>query len=186
MKRVFAMLLFFVILSGCSKNTSEMERGMALRSKLLQADNCTFIAKITADYGDKLHVFSVECQGSQNGDVVFSVMQPETIRGISGKITEENGALTFDDKVLYFDKMAEDQITPVTAPWIFLRTLRSGNITSTCIESGYMRMSIDDSYEEDALHLDIWLNQEDCPVRAEIMYDGYRILSLELEKFLIM
>lgn len=183
--RMVAMLLVVVILSGCGKNTSEIERAMALRSKLLKADSCSFAVKITADYGDKLNVFSVECQGNNEGDVSFSVIQPETISGISGTITEEHGALTFDDKVLYFDKMAEDQISPVTAPWIFFRTLRSGNITSTCMEDEYLRISMDDSYEENELHLDIWLDQQDSPVRAEIVYDGQRILSLEVEKFLI-
>lgn len=185
MKRVVAFLLLSVVLVGCCKDAAEIERGMALRSKLLQAESCSFIVNITADYGDRLHTFTVECQGNQDGDITFSVMQPETIDGISGTITEEHGALTFDDKVLYFDKMADDQISPVTAPWIFLRTLRCGNITSTCVEDGFLRMSMDDRYDEEALHLDIWMDQQDCPVRAEIVYDGYCILSLEVDNFLI-
>ena len=53
------------------------------------------------------------------------------------------------------------------------------------MEDGLLRMSLDDSYEDDALHVDIWLDPQDCPVRAEIVYDGYRILSVEVSKFLI-
>lgn len=185
MRRIGALFLLAVVLSGCGKGVSEVERGMALRSKLLQAGSCSFEAKITADYGDKLHTFSLECRGGNNGDLSFSVIQPETISGITGTVTEEHGALTFDDKVLYFDKLAEGQISPVTAPWIFLRTLRGGNLTSSCMEDGLLRMSLDDSYEDDALHVDIWLDPQDCPVRAEIVYDGYRILSVEVSKFLI-
>ena len=53
-------------------------------------------------------------------------------------------------------------------------------------EDGLLRVTIDDTYEEDALHLDIWLDAQNMPVRAEILYDGVRILSLEVEKFEIL
>ena len=48
-----------------------------------------------------------------------------------------------------------------------------------------LRLSIDDSYEEDALHMDIWLNAENVPVRGEILYDDRRILSLDVKNFAI-
>ena len=40
---------------------------------------------------------------------------------------------------------------------------------------------MDDSYEENALNLDVWLDSEDIPQRADICYAGKRILSLNLE-----
>jgi hypothetical protein len=48
-----------------------------------------------------------------------------------------------------------------------------------------LRISIDDSYEENALHLDYWLGEGDLPVRCEIVYDDRRILSLEVSNFTI-
>lgn len=158
---------------------------MALRSRILQSQQCSFDAEITADYGDKLHQFAVSCQGDNNGDLTFLVNQPETISGITGKLTDSGGKLTFDETALQFDTMADDQITPVSAPWIFLKTLRSGNLTSAGMEGDLLRLSIDDSYEEDALHLDIWLDEEDTPKRAEILYAGRRILSLDVKNFQI-
>ena len=82
--------------------------------------------------------------------------------------------------------LTQEQISPVSAPWIFLRTLRGGYLTSAGEEEGLLRVTIDDTYEEAALQLDIWLNGETMPVRAEILYDGVRILSLEVEKFEIL
>lgn len=151
----------------------------------MQSQQCSFDAEITADYGDKLHQFAVSCQGDNNGDLIFLVNQPETISGITGKLTDSGGKLTFDETALQFDTMADDQITPVSAPWIFLKTLRSGNLTSAGMEGDLLRLSIDDSYEEDALHLDIWLDEEDMPKRAEILYAGRRILSLDVKNFQI-
>lgn len=185
MKKFGLLISFLLVLTGCSNTSSEIERGMALRSKLLQADSCSFDAEITADYGDSLYTFAMSCQGNTKGDVAFSVTSPESIAGITGVIDDEGGKLTFEDVALQFDTMADDQVTPVVAPWIFLKTLRSGYLTSACTEDGQIRLTMDDSYEEDALQLDIWLTEDEIPVRAEILYDGRRILSLNVENFVI-
>lgn len=185
MKKFGLLISFLLVLTGCSNTSSEIERGMALRSKLLQADSCSFDAEITADYGDSLYTFAMSCQGNTKGDVAFSVTSPESIAGITGVIDDEGGKLTFEDVALQFDTMADDQVTPVVAPWIFLKTLRSGYLTSACTEDGQIRLTMDDSYEEDALQLDIWLTEDEIPIRAEILYDGRRILSLNVENFVI-
>jgi len=156
---------------------------MELRSRLLSAQGCSFRAEITADYGDTLQTFSLDCRADAEGDLSFAVVQPEEIAGITGTITEAGGALTFEDTALSFPLMADDQLTPVTAPWILVKTLRGGCITSACQEEELLHLTIDDSYEDDALQLDIWLQEEQTPLRADILYDGKRILSLGISAF---
>ncbi len=185
MKKVGVWLILLLILSGCSGKSEEIDRGMTLRAQLLRADCCTFDTKITADYGDTLYEFCMACEMDSYGDMTFTVTAPETISGITGKITDQAGTLTFDDTALQFDKMADDQVTPVSSPWIFLKTLRSGYLTAAGMEEELLRLTIDDSYEEDALKLDIWLNDENIPTRAEILYDGRRILTLTVANFQI-
>ena len=186
MKMCAVILVLFLLFSGCSGPPSEMEIGMELRSKLLQASGCSFDAVITADYGDKIHTFTMQCSGDAKGDLSFTVTEPETISGISGKLSGDGGNLTFGDTALHFDLLAEEQLSPVSAPWILLKTLRSGYITSVCTEGDSIRLSIDDSYEADALQLDIWLDLQELPARAEIMYDGRRILSVAVANFQIL
>ena len=54
------------------------------------------------------------------------------------------------------------------------------------MKDGQLRLTIDDTYEDDALQLDIWLNEQDMPKHAEIVYDGRKILSLNVTEFRIM
>ena len=157
---------------------------MALRAKLLPA-SVSFDAEITADYGDAIHTFCVFCEGDNQGNLGFRVTSPETIADITGRIVSGEGKLTFRDTVLAFPLLAEDQLSPVSAPWVFYSTLRDGYLTSAGMEEDKLRLTIDDSYEEDALTVDIWLDAEDKPVRAEILYDGRRILTLRIENFTI-
>lgn len=183
MKRLIAVVLSVLLLTGCSGDGGELDRAMALRSKLLASSGCSFDAVITADYGDKTYSFSVTCQADAQGNVTFKVTEPESIAGISGNISDEGGKLTFDDTALGFELLADGQVTPVSAPWLLVKTLRSGYVTSCGMDGEQVRVSIDDSYEEDALHLDVWLDDRNIPVRSEILFRDRRILSLKIENF---
>lgn len=185
MKKTAALILSLLLLSGCANADRQIDRAMELRSRLLNGQGCGFTAGITADYGDELYTFTLECQGDEQGNVTFTVVEPETIAGITGSITQEGGKLTFDDTALEFPLLADDQVTPVSAPWLLLKTLRGGYLTSAGEDGELLRLTINDSYEEDALQLDIWLDGENIPVRADILYDGRRILSLTIGDFQI-
>lgn len=182
MKRIWAVFLAVLLLTGCKSTEEGMDRALVLRTRVLSG-GVTFDAKITADYADAIYTFTVACQTDAEGTVKFTVRHPETIANITGTLSAAGGKLTFDDKALAFRLLADGEISPAAAPWIFLRTLRSGYLTSCGRDGAYLRLTLDDTYEEDALHLDIWLNEEDVPVRSEILWKGRRILTLEIENF---
>ena len=185
MKKFAALMIALVILTGCTGKRDEMDRAMNLRAALLGSGGCTFTAHICADYGDAVHEFTLYCEGMNNGNLGFRVEKPETISEITGRFKGEEGALTFDDVALTFPLLADDQVTPVSGPWIFLKTLLGGYLTACNQEEEYLHLTINDSYEEDALQLEIWLDGENRPVQVEIVYDGRRILTMEIENFLI-
>lgn len=183
MKKLAVFLCLAVFLSGCGGKNRELHKGMELRTKLLAAQAVSFDAEITADYGDAVHMFSMACESDELGNLTFSVTAPETVAGITGKIGSEGGALTFDGTALYFDMLPEGQISPISAPWILLKTLRSGYLTSAGKDRERTMLTIDDSYEDDALTLDIWLDDKDFPEEAEVLYKGRKILSLKVSNF---
>ena len=185
MKKLGLCLLLLAVLGGCSDGSRELERGMELRNKLLKASIFSFDADITADYGDKLYEFSLRCQGDPQGNLGFQVLQPDTIRDITGQFSNRTGKLTFDDVALEFPLLADDQVTPVSAPWLLLKTLQGGYLTSAGMEDDLLRLTINETYEDDALQLDIWLNEENLPVRGDILYAGRRILTLTIKDFQI-
>jgi len=182
--KLAAIMLVLVMLTGCSGHQEELQRAMGLRTKLLTS-SCSFDAEITADYGEEVHTFSVYCETDSQGNLGFRITAPESIADITGRIRAGEGELTFRDTAAAFPLMAEDQLSPVSAPWVFYTTLRNGYLTAAGMEEEFLWLTIDDSYEEDALTVDIWLDSQDCPVRAEILYDGRRILTMVIENFQI-
>ena len=186
MKKWATLALCVMILAGCSGQPDELEVGLELRSNLLQASECTFDTIITADYGNKIQTFTMNCHGNSSGDIAFTVIEPHPISGISGKLTRDGGSFTFDDTALHYELMADDQLSPISAPWILINTLRNGYMTSACRDDGKIMLSIDDSFEEDALRLDIWLNSDNLPEKADILFDGRRILAISVDHFEIL
>lgn len=185
MKRIAALLITLVIFTGCTGKREELDRAMTLRAQLLACESCGFDMDITADYGDELHEFSMSCEADNDGGVSFTVSKPESIAGITGAIEAGEGKLTFADTALAFPLLADDQVAPVSAPWILMKTLLGGYLTACTQEDDLLHLTIDDSYEEDALQLEIWLNEEGRPVAAEVLYGGRRILTMDVENFQI-
>ena len=185
MKKLAALMLICLTLSGCTKTRNMLDKAMTLRAELLACESCTFDATITADYGDQIQVFGMHCVGDNDGAVQFAVTAPESIAGITGVIAAEEGHLTFDDQAVAFSMLADGQVTPVSGPWILMKTLLGGYITACNEEDGLLHLMINDSYADDALELEIWLDGESRPIQTEIGYDGRRILTMEIENFQI-
>lgn len=182
MKKVVAVFtLFALLISGCKKSDSGMDRALDLRQKI-QQNECSFQAEITADYGDTVYAFTMDCQTDSLGNLSFTVIAPESIKGITGTIDATGGNLTFDETMLAFELLADGQITPVSAPWLLMRTLRGGYIRASSITDTGFKLIINDSYEEDSLQLDIWL-EEDLPTAAEILWQGRRVVSMNVKNF---
>lgn len=177
------IVCFLFLFSGCSSGSTGIEQAQALRNKLSSSSGCSFRANITADYGTKLYEFTLDCQADREGNLTFTVVTPDSISGISGKINTQGAHLTFDDKVLAFEPIADGQITPVTAPWVLIMTLHGGYLNGCTKDGDGFLLTIDDSYRDDALRLNIKINQELLPQWAEVFWQNRRVLTLTVENF---
>ena len=183
MKKRLIFLVTILLLCGCSRGNDQFDRAMSLRTGLLNANGCSFVAQVTADFTDKTYTFTMRCQSDQEGNIQFEVLEPSYISGITGSIRYDGGKLTFDDTALAFELQADGLMSPVSAPWVLVRALRGGYVRSCGREDGLLRLTVDDSYEEDALMLDIWVGEENAPVQADIYENNRRILTLVISDY---
>ncbi len=183
MKRVCVILLLLLFFSGCSGTDSDIDKALSVRQRMLKSGGCTFSCEITADYGEILYTFQLDCNADGNGNVWFTVVKPNSISGISGTIDANGGKLKFDDTVLGFPILSENLPTPVCAPWLFITALRSGYIRS-CQEftDGY-QIAVADTYEEDSILINTRIDTNHIPFYCEMIWKGYRILSMSFSSF---
>lgn len=187
LKRILALGVMLLLLTGCySSGGGEMNQALALRTKLLKAACCTFQAEVSADFGEKCYAFTMDCTADDKGNVTFCVTAPESIADITGEISAQAGKLTFDGTALDFGLLADGRLSPVSAPWVLMKALRSGCITGAGTDGDSLCLNISDSFAEDALKLDIWLGKDGLPRKADISSAGVRILSLSVENMAVL
>ena len=75
MKKAIAVVLMTLLLTGCSAQEENLERIMGLRADLLGGTESSFDAVITADYGDEVHTFSMNCRGNNQGDLLLGLLR---------------------------------------------------------------------------------------------------------------
>ena len=186
MKRILFLFLCVALFSGCKSQKNELDRAMSLRQRLLDANGCSFRVQIFADYEDSIYSFIMDCTADEYGNVSFSVVEPESIEGICGSVSSEGGMLTFDEELLAFPLLADGQITPVSAPWVMLKSLRGGYIQGAGASETGIQICLEDSYQEDPLTVEIYTDQKDFPISAEILWRGKRILSMQIAGFCLL
>ena len=186
MKRVWAaVLLAAILLCGCTGATDHSQAGMGLRQKLLDSKGCEFVGVVTADFGDTQYSFTLDCRAETDGTVHFTVKAPEEIAGITGFVDRQSGKLTFDDTVLTFPLLAQGEIPPVCAPWLFYKALTGGYLRAAGEDSDGLRLSIDDSFQGESLTAEVWLS-DGLPIWAEILWQGRKLLTLDIQQFRIL
>lgn len=183
MKRILVLVLFILFLTACSSSAEGLDSIIALRTKIMESNAVSFDALITADYLDETYTFGMHCETNDHGDLTFTVTSPETIAGISGEVSDDGSSLIFDKDILAFKTIADDRVTPVSAPWLLMKTLRSGYIKAYTDDNGGAIAIIHDSYTEDALQLNVSINENSDPVFAEILWDSRRVLSIKIDNF---
>lgn len=183
MKFIAPLLLVLSFFSGCSSRNPGLEQATNLRANLLAADGCSFKTEIIADYGDIIHTFQMSCEVNSTGRLDFTVTAPNSISGISGFISHDGASLTFDETVLGFPMLADGEISPVCAPWLFIHSLRGGYISGCSKETDGLCIYLDDSFCDDPLKLEVRTDQNSVPTYCEFIWQNRRILSLKIHDF---
>jgi hypothetical protein len=142
----------------------------------------SFEAQIRADYITNIESFSLDCAFDEKGEMAFRVTEPDEISGIRGTVAGTEGTVVFDGLVLGYPLLADGRLSPLAAPWVLVRALREGYILSAGQEGELLHLVIDESYADNALTVDIWL--EDGQVEeAEIAWEGRRCVTMTVEDF---
>lgn len=159
-----------------------MAAALDLRSRCLAAQSVSLEAELCADYIDAIECFSLACSFDSEGVMTFTVSEPEDIEGITGTVAGTEGTVRFDETVLAFPLMADGHLSPLSAPWVLMKAIREGAIICAAREGELMHLTIDDSYADKALTVDLWL-EEGAVREAEIAWEGRRCVTMTVVDF---
>ena len=187
-RRLFCVLMMTLLLTGCGEaGVSEGEElALTIRGEYLAMENCAAHAAITADYGQRVYQYEMEVSVSEE-DTVLTLSAPETVAGLTARITGEDSFLEFDGTAVETDSSG---LTPVSALPALLEAARSGYITACALEEEGALLRVDcgdptgspGQGTETALWFDAAAH---TLVRGEISVDGFRAILCEFSNFTI-
>ena len=184
MRRIFAVLMTAcLLLTGCSSAEKAMDSALSFRSELIKAGGCSYTACVTVDYGSSVQEFAMDCRSDEKGNTDFTVVSPETLSGITGKITDTGGKITYDGMAMDFGFLADGKVIPAAAPAIAASCWAGEYISAAGQEENLTRVTYEKGFEE-KLIADTWF-QNHVPICAEVCYNDTEILRIEITDFIL-
>ena len=126
---LLAALLSLAACSNSASGESPEDFALRIREELTNAERLVVGADITADYGDRVYIFSVKYTGSAEvGEI--KVLSPEEVAGIVAEVTLESCVLVYDGVRLDTGALTDGGLSPAGALPALICEWQNGRVLS--------------------------------------------------------
>ena len=189
MRKLVLCVLMTTLLAGCGQpGVSEAEElALTIRGEYLAMDRCAVQVSVTADYGQR--VYQYELAAAVSGEeTVLTLSAPETVAGLTARITGEDSRLEFDGVSVETGPLDAGGLTPVSALPALLEAAKSGYITACALEEEdtLLRVDCGDPAGSPGWGTEtvLWFDASThALVRGEVSVDGFRVVLCEVTQF---
>ena len=186
MRRIFCFcLLLCLCLVGCGDGSADrsMQQAVDFRTALMSAGGCVFQAEVSADFGEKLYEFTLQCDYTPDDTATLTVTAPEMIAGIEATVSADGAKVTFDGTELDFGRLANGRVAPMALPWLLGRAWSSEYISSAGKDGETTVVTCLMGYGDEEITVDTWLDKKSVPIRCDVSCDGMRCLAVTISDF---
>ncbi len=172
-------------LSSCGKSEeSEVQKALDFRTALLAAPSCAYTAQVTADFGDRVFEFGLDCTyDSQENDAALTVTGPELIAGIAAEVDGERAQVSFEETSLELGTMAGGHVAPLQLPQLLGNAWAYGYVESQARAGDGWLITYRTGYGTEELLVCTRFDEALSPRQAEVYYDGTCVLTAEIDSF---
>ena len=180
---IFPILALFLLLllplSACSAEQSARDQVRELQERF-QTSTQRFSAHITADYGELVYEFTLRFDSAAG---TLEVLAPDILAGISIGISESGTVLHYEGAMLNTGPLTEDGLSPLAALPAIVRQWREGFVTQAHYETfqGIPVVVMTSHISDHVLHMTRFDRETGIPVQAEIVAEGFVVLSCIFE-----
>ena len=184
MRRLIAMFLTTILLflGACDREEEHLSTAIDFRARLVQAGGCSFEAEILADFGDTAQSFRLACDTDAQGKIQLTILEPETLAGITATVSEGGGRLNYEGLSVMLGSLADNTLAPAAAPGLILESWLSGYILWAGENEGIYQVTYQQELDGVLFQIDTFL-KNNLPISAEVCYNNYRVLEMKIEEF---
>lgn len=182
MRLKFAVpMLLLLLLCACGAGETSAQTPVSFRTGLKEAEGCSFISAVTADYGDYIRQFTLECDCALDSSTL-TVREPDNAAGIIATVSGETATVSFGDTILAVEEFATRKISPMAAPYLLERAWCEGYISSTGRDGMSETVEYLLGYGSDELIITT-VFEDGIPLRAEISDGKNSLVTCEISDF---
>lgn len=177
MKRIAAMILLLVILSGCAAEKPQ-EIAEDIRNNILNAEQITMTADIVADYGSRAYQFRLRLVSKDEGWLI-EVIEPENISGLTASVSADSSSLEYDGVILDTGYLNSMGLSPMNCLPTIINAWINGHVDEAIRyeDEGAALVSISYTVSDDTDVSTVFEEEKLLPQEAFISVDGYTVIS---------
>lgn len=182
--RILPLAAGLMLLTACGEAAEPVQEALEFRTALLSADACAFTAQVTADMGERVYEFTLDCgYDPETNGAALTVTAPEAIAGIAATVDGEASSVAFDGVALELGTLAGGRLAPLELPQVLGEAWAYGYVESQAQEGDGWLVTYRSGYDDEELLVLTAFDGGMVPLRAEVYADGVLALSAELAGF---
>lgn len=176
------VLAICLLLCGCTATDLAMNEAIEFRAALVHSGQCSYTAKICADFGETVEEFTLSCRSLADGTTELTILEPQTLAGLTATVTNAGGTVTYDGMAVAFGLLADGALAPAAAPALTVASWSSEYIAYAETLDGSIRVTYEKGYDAAAMQVDTWF-ENSLPIYAEVCYNGERVVQMTFADF---
>ena len=182
--KIAVPMMLLLLLCACGAANTTAQTPVRFRTALTEAGACQFALDLTANYGDSIRQFTLDCQGQPGGETRLTILDPEIAQGITATVSGADANVSYDEAMLGVADFPTRPISPMATPYLLVTAWTEGYINALGKEGDLEEVHYLLGYGGRQVDVTTWF-QEELPVRAELT-DGQQVLvSCEIRDFLL-
>lgn len=179
MRRIVAVTLICFCLSSCVLSRTVETDEVGIRAYYQEQNEIEQLVKISAEFSDWVSEYLVSYQHKRDGDCIVSVLEPESIAGITVTLRNGETILATDGLQLETGRLDEQGMTPIS---VLPRLLQVWETHPSGVES-VKENGVDCLllvYDEETVsYRTVFSRETYLPLRAEVFCEGECVLRLQ-------
>lgn len=127
--KIAVPMLMILLLCGCGTRSEITEVPVQFRMGLREAGGCTYTVALTADYGDYVREFTLDCDCTMDGSS-FTVIEPDSVAGITATVSNEQAQVSYRDTILAVESFSTRAVSPMAVPFLLTKAWSEGYISA--------------------------------------------------------
>lgn len=141
MRRIVScVLMMALLLAGCGKSGAESPENLAarIRGEYLNLAGWKGNMDVTVEYEDRFFDFSLAVTWEREGETVLTITAPELVAGITARIVDGEGYLTYDGASLSTGPITGEGLTPMEAVPFLMEQVTTGYMARCALADGVL------------------------------------------------